>query len=199
MREEHSGENTERAQTRHLLVGTGGDGGPPAELIQLLDRRRTVSSVGCLLSESRPDRWRRTFQRLGSDTEIVTGLLGDGIRGPASADGSGGETTSQVAEERRLPAADLVAIGEFLLEVLGEWRRDRAGVEGRRAVVFDSLTPLLAAHSLETVFEFLLIVSRKLRRDGVDLYVCVDETTLDTVSVRTLAGAVDESVSLGIA
>lgn len=157
--------------TRTGVVWVTADGGPDDAISQL---RRTANGT------------------MPATVDVIT--VGDAVRSATAADTGLQSTTvpfgpSDLTVHALPDGTDLAVIGEAIIDRVRAVER-----AGREVVVcFDALAPVLAAHDLRTVFQFLHVLTANIRSCDGTIHVAVDPADLDRHALATLAPIFDDS------
>jgi len=131
------------------------------------------------------DRWADSTYEAIDDLVV---LAPNGTTRSAAATGSDASPRRPDVEHVTLDdPTDIPTLGSQLTDILYRWAEDGDSVH----VCFDSVTALLNAHSVETVFQFLHVLRGHLHKLGATSHFHVDSTAHDDVTISKLLSLFD--------
>lgn len=137
--------------------------------------------------------WLATHQDAdGLPAELVVVSVGEGARSTAAAQ-TGSPTApspDRLAGEPVIdfvPAGDLSALGTTINTYLTESPNPGTAEPTRTVLCFDSISALVDASDVQTIFRFLHILTSLVRTHGATAHYHLDPSQLDPVTVSTLS------------
>lgn len=137
------------------------------------------------------DRWRGHAGERPAKLAVVT--AGDETRGAAAAGGGTGTVSAGGVSATSVSSPDdLTGLGIKVSECLSSWADDDADA----VVCFRSLTTLLQYGSLQRVFRFLHLLTRRIESFGVHAHFHIDPDAHDRREMATLRNLFDRVYQL---
>lgn len=139
------------------------------------------------------DRWRRHGD--GGPDEMAVVTVGDGTRSAAAVSGAGDvrRLRDDVVTTSVSDGGDLTGLGIAASACLKTW----AGGEGEVVVCFDSLTPLLQLVDTRRAFQFLHILTNRIRETGARAHFHLDPDAHDARTMATIRSLFSVIYELG--